>query len=108
MVIYLFSKQMKEFSRPVFFFFPRFQGPVGAMYKNVGECFRMHLRAASIHKIFRGLGGPRIPRRFLSATLASRSIGFDFRLVKTIQVSASGQCIVLSGVSGFGILKSPA
>ena len=29
------------------------------MYYNVGKCFRMHLRAAGIYKIFGGLGGPR-------------------------------------------------
>ena len=27
--------------------FPRFQGPVRAMYQSVEKCFRMHLRAAS-------------------------------------------------------------
>ena len=55
MVYLSFYKRMKEFSRPVVFFlftdFPRFQGPVGAMYQSVGKCFAMHLRAASIHKM---------------------------------------------------------
>ena len=27
----------------------RFQGPKEAMYQSVGKCFRIHLRAASIH-----------------------------------------------------------
>ena len=61
--LFIFYKKMKKFSRPVFFFFlPRFQRPVGAMYQSVGKCFRMHLRAAGIHKIakpladFLGLG----------------------------------------------------
>ena len=55
MVYLYFNKKMKEFSSPVFYFFlftdfPRFQGPVRAMYQSVGKCFRMHLKAASIYK----------------------------------------------------------
>ena len=34
------------------------------MYQSVGKYFRMHLRAASIHKISGGLGGPLAPHRF--------------------------------------------
>ena len=68
---------MKEFLRPVVLFFIftptdflRFQGPVGAMYQSVGKCFRMHLRAASIHKISGGLGGSLTPPPFLVSWLA--------------------------------------
>ena len=52
----------------------RFQGPVGAMYQSVGKCFRMHLRATSIHKIPGGLGGPLTPRQFYGAQLAPQPI----------------------------------
>ena len=62
MVYLSFYKKMKEFLRPVFFFifteFLCFQGPVGAMCISVGKCSRMYLRAARIHKISGGLGGP--------------------------------------------------
>ena len=67
MVYLYFNKKMREFSSPVFHFFiftdfSRFQGPVRAMYQIVEKCFRMHLRAASIYKISRGLGGTLTPR----------------------------------------------
>ena len=52
----------------------RFRGPVGAMYQSVGKCFRMHLRATSIHKIPGGLGGPLTPRQFYGARLAPQPI----------------------------------
>ena len=61
---------------------PSFQGPVGyvgAMYQSVGKCSRMHLRAASIHKISAGLGGPLTLRRFLGARLAPRTDTLPFQ-----------------------------
>ena len=81
--VYLFFyKKLKEFSRPVFrfFFFPRFQGPVRAMYQSVGKCFRMHLWAVSIHKISGGRG----PCRFFEAWLAPWPIRWHFTLVRTL------------------------
>ena len=91
MVYLYFYKKMKEFSRPVFFFFivtdfPRFQGPVIAMYQSVWKCFRMHFRAISIYKISGGLGGPLTPRRFFGALLAPRPIRCHFRLVRTLLI----------------------
>ena len=64
--LFIFLQKMKEFSRPVFIFFivtdfPRFQGPVRAVYQSVGKCFRMHLRATSIYKISGGLSAPLTP-----------------------------------------------
>ena len=61
MVYLYFNKKKKEFSSPVFHFFiftdfPRFQGPVRAMYQSVEKCLRMHLRGASIYKFSAGLG----------------------------------------------------
>ena len=64
--------------------FPRYQGPVGAMYQSVGKCFRMHLRAASILKISGGLGGPLTPRRFFGAQLPLRPVRWHFRLARTL------------------------
>ena len=80
-IIYLFTKN-EGLQGLYFFFFPHFQGPVRAMYQSVGKCFKIHLRAASFHKISGGLGCPLTPRRFLRAGLAPRPIRWHFRLVR--------------------------
>ena len=85
-VTYLSFHIFHVFSRPffqgllfIFTDFPRFQGPVAAMYQSVGKCFRMHLRAVSIHKISGGLGGPLTPCRFFGAWLAPRTGTLTFQ-----------------------------
>ena len=63
MVYLSFYKKKKEFFKAcssyffVFTDFPRFQGPAVVMYQSVEKCFRIQLRAASIHKISWSLGG---------------------------------------------------
>ena len=84
MFFFIFLQKMKEFSRPVVLFFIftdflRLQGPVGAMYQSVGKRFRMHLRAASIHKISGGLVGPLAPRLFFKSRLAHRTDTLTFQ-----------------------------